>query len=282
MIISIASGKGGTGKTTVATNLAATIAQDRKRVRILDTDVEAPNCHIFLNPTIETELPVNLLVPEVDHDKCTLCGECARICEFNAIAVFGKRVLVFPELCQACGGCTLACPEDAITEVEHKTGFVRLGRAGKLEFVDGLLAIGEAKAPAVIRDIKKHLLPDDINIIDSPPGTSCPVVEAVKVADFVVLVTEPTPFGFNDLVLAVEVIKKLHLPHGVIINRCDIGDDRVVNYCQAKNIPILMEIPEDRRIAESYSTGQLLIEALPEYKEKFLDLFDKIKVLISQ
>ena len=281
MNIVIASGKGGTGKTTIATNLALTLATNGENVQLLDADVEAPNCHLFIDPNIEKELPVNLLVPEVDESLCTLCGKCSDICEYNAIAVFGKSTLVFPELCHACGGCKIVCPENAIMEIEHKTGIIQIGRAGQLGYVAGRLAIGEAKAPPIIRDVKKHLLTDGINIIDSPPGTSCPVVESLKNADYAVLVTEPTPFGYNDLVLAVEVVRKMEIPFGIIINRSDIGDDRVEKYCQVNNIPVLMSIPEDRAIAKAYSSGEMLIKAIPEWKEKFSALGELLKRVIS-
>ncbi len=277
MMICVASGKGGTGKTTIATNLAVVLAGQGEGVQILDTDIEAPNCHLFLNPEITKETPVNLLIPQVDHDKCTLCGRCGEVCEFNAIAVFGKSVLVFPELCDGCGACTLACPEDAITEIDHRIGTIKSGNAGEIEFVSGHLALGEAKAPPIIRDVKTQIRDDCINIIDAPPGTSCPVVEAMKNSDYVVLVTEPTPFGFNDLVLAVEVVRKLDIPFGVIINRADVGDDRVVQYCGEHEIPVLLQVLQSRAIAEAYSSGELLVEAMPEYKQKFKELYQSIR-----
>jgi MinD superfamily P-loop ATPase len=273
--ICIASGKGGTGKTTIATNLAVVLAREGLQVQLLDADVEAPNCHLFLNPEIEREFSVELLVPEIDESRCTFCGECAQVCEFNAIAVFGKSVLVFPELCHACGGCVLACPESAITEKGHKTGVVRTGHAGSLRFVSGELAIGEAKSTPIIREVKKHRI-DGLNIIDAPPGTSCPVVEAVKDANYVLLVTEPTPFGLNDLVLAVEMVRKLSRPFGVVINRADVGDDRIVRYCRREGIPILLEIPERRAIAEAYSSGRLIVDTDAKYAALFYGLYERV------
>lgn len=276
MTITIASGKGGTGKTTVATNLAVALARAGQKVQLLDADVEAPNAQLFLKPTIEAKKNVELLVPRVDEGRCTLYGKCAAICEYHAIAVFGKSVLVFPELCHACGGCALVCPEGAITEQGHTTGMVQAGRKDQLLFVAGQLQIGEAKAPPVIREVKRHLQEGLINVIDAPPGTSCPVVESMKGSDFVVLVTEPTPFGFYDLRLAVEVVKKLNLPFGIIINRSDIGDDCVVRYCEQENLTIFWQIPESRAIAEAYSSGFLLVDVFPEFQDRFVTLFQQI------
>ena len=275
MVIAIASGKGGTGKTTVATNLATVRSRNDMPVQLLDADVEAPNCHLFVNPVIEKELSVELLVPVVDETRCTLCGKCAQVCEFNAIGVFGKSVLVFPELCHACGGCRIICPENAISEEGHKTGVVKTGRSESLLFVSGELAIGEAKAPPAIREVKKNVI-EGLNIIDAPPGTSCPVVEAVRDADYVLLVTEPTPFGLNDLALAVEMVRKLNRPFGVIVNRSNIGDERVVRYCQRESIPVLLEIPESRAIAEAYSSGKLAVDVQPKFSELFHSLYGRI------
>jgi MinD superfamily P-loop ATPase len=279
--IAIASGKGGTGKTMIATNLATALARNGRTVQLMDADVEAPNCHLFINPVIEKELPVELLVPVIDETLCTLCGECSQVCEYNAIGVFGKSVLVFPELCHACGGCALACPENAITESGHKTGIVKIGRAASLFFVSGELAIGEAKATPVIREVKKTAI-DGLTIIDAPPGTSCPVVEAVKDTDYVVLITEPTPFGLNDLMLAVEVVRKLSQPFGVIINRSDIGDDRVAQYCHQENIEILMEIPEERAIAEAYSRGKLIMDIVPGFANRVQELYEELSSELHQ
>lgn len=276
MTICVASGKGGTGKTTVAANLAVILAENRK-VRLLDCDVEEPNCHLFLQPEWQKEEAVNILVPEVDEERCTACGKCAEVCEYSAIVVLGSTVVTFPELCHGCGGCALVCPENAITEVDHATGVVKEGTARGVELIQGQLKIGEAKAPPVIRQVKEHVDSNCINIIDAPPGTSCPVIESMKHTDFVVLVTEPTPFGLNDLKLAVEAVREVGLLFGVVINRADIGNDRVMRYCSEENISVLLQIPEDKAVAEAYSRGQLMVDALPQYRGVFEELFTKIE-----
>lgn len=287
MIITVASGKGGTGKTTVAVNLALTIAADQSvnsaDPLLLDCDVEAPNAHLFLNPVIERQEEVGILIPEVDYDKCTFCGRCAEVCVYHVLAVVNQKVLIFPELCHGCGSCTLNCPEKAIREVLHVTGVIEEGRTRGIRFAHGILNIGEAMAVPIIRELKKRvgeadLHPHSVVILDASPGTSCPVVETMHGADFVLMVTEPTPFGLHDLRLAVEVARnELGLPVGVVINRAGIGDERVEKYCAAEGIPILMRIPFDRRIAEVYSEGGLIIEALPEYREQFRELYQKIR-----
>jgi len=273
MIISIASGKGGTGKTTIATNLAVSLGTD---VNLLDCDVEEPNDHIFIQPDINYTERVSLKVPQVDMNKCSLCGKCQEICQFQAIVVVGKTVLTFPELCHSCGGCMEVCSEDAITEVDREIGVFESGSRNGLEFAYGRIFVGQVMAVPVIERVKDAVQPDKINIIDAPPGTSCPVISSVKNTDFVILVTEPTPFGLNDLKLAVGMVKILNIPHGIIINRSDLGDDKVKEYAKEENIPILMEISFSRQIAETYSQGKLLIEELPDWKEKFIHLYEDI------
>jgi len=277
--IAVASGKGGTGKTTIATNLALILSDMGKAVQILDCDVEEPNCHIFLNPEIESTIPVTVPVPKVMEEKCTGCGTCAEVCEFSAIVIIKGSVLIFPELCHGCGACKLFCPEGAITEIPKVVGMVEKGQSNGIRFIHGLLNIGELMSPAVIRGVKKAAEDDEIVILDSPPGTSCPVIEAVKDADFVLLVTEPTPFGLNDLELAVGMVKVLGVPFAVAINRSDVGNEDVAKYCEREHIEIVLEIPDDRRIAEAYSRGEMIIHAVPDYRQLFDACWEKIEGL---
>ena len=278
MILSIASGKGGTGKTTIAVNLALSL-EGSHSVQFLDCDVEEPNAHIFLKPHILQSETVFLPIPEIVEEKCTYCGKCAEVCAYNALAVLKDTVLVFSELCHGCGGCSLLCPEQAINEKGQRIGIIEFGEANNIQFIHGKLDIGQAMAPPLTRAVKKHIDSTKTVLVDVPPGTSCPVVEAVKGSDFCLLVTEPTPFGLNDLRLAVETLKKLNIPFGVIINRADEGDEKVHTYCERENIPILMTIPMDRNIAVAYSKGKTVIEVQPAYKQKFLELFKKVENL---
>ena len=278
MIISVASGKGGTGKTTVAVNLALSL----NNVQLLDCDVEEPNSHIFIKPLFKRRDPVFVPIPVVDQKKCDGCGRCKEVCAYNAIAVTNKKVLIFPELCHGCGSCEYFCPNDALKEEEEEIGVVEIGEKDGIEFVHGKLNIGKMMAPPVIRAVKKHISRKKTAIIDVPPGTSCPVITAIKDTDFVILVTEPTPFGLNDLSLAVEVVRKLKIPFGVIINRSSLGDKKTDKYCAKENISILMRIPFSKKIAEIYSRGDSIVEYLPEYKEKFLRLFKEIKKITSR
>ena len=273
MIISIASGKGGTGKTTIATNLAVALAPE---VKLLDCDVEEPNGHIFIQPRITHTEEVGLKVPQVDLSKCTLCGRCQEICQFKAIVVVGKSVLTFPELCHSCGGCIEVCPEDAVTEVDRAMGVFERGTRDGLQFAYAHLYVGQVMAVPLIERVRAEGESDTRTIIDAPPGTSCPVISSVKGTDFVILVTEPTPFGLNDLKLAVGMVKILDIPHGIVINRSDLGDDKVKEYAHQEGIPILMEIPFSRQIAEAYSRGKLLVEEVPDWKEKFMQLYERI------
>ena len=278
-VIAIASGKGGTGKTTIATNLAYYVARLGQKVQYLDCDVEEPNGHIFLKPQIDRSQDVTVDVPEVDLEKCTACGKCGQICQYGAIVCIKENVLTFEQLCHACGGCWLVCPVDAIKAKPLKVGDIEFGKAGDIDFVHGRLRVGHVRTPSVIKQVKKHIKENHLAIIDVAPGTSCPVVEAVRDVNFVLLVTEPTPFGLNDLKLAVELVREMDLPFAVAINRQGIGNDQVEEYCTAENIDIVMKLPDDRRIAEAYSSGQMIIDALPQYKEQFSVVYEYLDSL---
>ncbi len=316
MKISIASGKGGTGKTTVATNLALSL----ENVQLFDCDVEEPNAHLFLDLKLEKIEDVRIHIPVIDKDTCVFCGECAKFCQYNALAVVPSDVLFFPELCHGCGGCTLVCPKDAITEVPRIIGMVEKGTMGhsrgkrnhnigitenisdsitedisdsiteiineniteNIEFYHGLLNVGEHMATPVIKSLKKRIDGKKDAILDSPPGTSCPVIETIRDTDFCLLVTEPTPFGIHDLKLAVDVVRKMDIPFGVIINRDGVGNDMVERFCQMENIPVLMKIPQSEEIAKLYSNGIPFVTHLPEWKEKFLALYTNLKKAVNQ
>jgi len=282
MKIAIASGKGGTGKTTIATNLACSIARMDKTVQYLDCDVEEPNGHIFLKPNIEETRSVSIGVPEVDTEKCNGCGKCAQLCQYSAIVCLKDKALVFEQLCHSCGGCILVCPTDAIKERPREIGFVDFGSANGVKFGRGRLKIGDIHTPTLIKQVRDNSIDEGVVIIDAPPGTSCPVIEAVKGADFVLLVTEPTPFGLNDLKLAVDMVGELKLPFAVIINQSDLGDDQVQQYCDAENIQIILEIPNDRRIAEAYSVGKMIVDVLGEYKKDFAGLYESVSQRLKE
>jgi MinD superfamily P-loop ATPase len=281
MIVSIASGKGGTGKTLVATSLALSL-KDKYKVQLLDCDVEEPNDHIFMKPIITRSEAVSIPVPKVDEGKCTHCGKCAEVCAYHAIAVLGEYVLTFPELCHGCGACSYLCPEKAISEVPHEIGVIETGQADGVAFGHGKLNIGQAMAPPVIRKVKSLVDKDSVVIIDASPGTSCPVVEAIKDSDFCLLVTEPTPFGLNDLVLAVETVRQLRIPYGIVLNRAGVGDGKTEEYCRKENIPILLTIPLDMNIAGLYSKGVPLVEGIPDYKNSFIKLYEKIGETVNE
>jgi len=281
MRIAVASGKGGTGKTTVAVSLALSLTTDgapaggaRYPPLLIDCDVEAPDAHLFLRPTIEKTAAASVLVPAVDESRCTLCGLCADVCEYNALAVLGDEVLLFPELCHGCGSCSLVCPEGAISEGPRVVGRLEAGHAGELRFARGVLNVGEPMPVPVIRQLKAWARPQpgQLSLLDAPPGTSCPMVEVVRDADFVLLVTEPTPFGLHDLELAVEVVRELGLAAGVVINRDGIGDQGVDDLCASEDLPILLRIPFDRSVAEALARGETLIDVWPEYRDRLREL----------
>lgn len=286
MTIAVASGKGGTGKTTVSVALARSCASP---VTLLDCDVEEPNAALFLGGGIgatggaaagETrESPVTVPVPVIDEAACTACGACAKVCEFKAIVHIGSTVMIFPELCHSCGGCALACPSGAIREEASPIGTLTESSTEGINLVQGLLSIGHAMSPPVIRAVKRRgrELASPLTIIDSPPGTSCPMNTAVSGADGVVLVTEPTPFGLHDLTLAVKGMRKTGMPFGVVINRSDSGDNRVEAWCEREGIKVFLKIPEDRRIAEGYSSGIPLTDSVPEYRPVFVRLLSDLQ-----
>jgi len=280
VIISVASGKGGTGKTLVATSLALSL-QNRKPVQFLDCDVEEPDAHIFLKPSLNHKQVVSIPIPRVDEKKCTHCGRCAEVCAYNAIAVIGEKVLIFPELCHGCGACSYLCPEGALSELNREVGVLEAGQSKGIQFIHGKLAVGEAMAVPVIREVKKHINRERLAIIDVSPGTSCPVVEAVRDSDFCLLVTEPTPFGLNDLALAIDMLNKLSIPSGVVINRDGAGDSKVEDYCHKEGIPILLRIPLNIEIARLYSKGITLVEGMPQWREAFIKLYNDIEQIVS-
>ena len=284
MVIAVASGKGGTGKTTVATSFALALAESGGPVACLDCDVEAPNAHLFLRPALDNYKQVDLLIPEVDIDVCAGHGVCAEVCQFHAIVTLGGKTLVFPELCHGCGSCTLVCPEKAITETPKSLGHLESGRVnGGMFFAHGVINIGEPMAVPVISQLKDwQAFPQStIRIVDSPPGASCPVVESLRGADFVLLVTEPTPFGLHDLRLAVQLTRELNIPAGVIVNRDGIGDSGVDAYCRESGMPILLRIPFDRELGASLAQGKTLVEFAPEYNKIFRDMYSRIKAILD-
>lgn len=278
MIISVASGKGGTGKTTVSTNLALSLQQE---VTLLDCDVEEPNAHIFLAPEITRSSDVTTFVPDIIADNCNGCKKCVEICRFNALTVIGGKVLTFPDLCHGCGGCIEVCPENAVREGSRLLGTVESGHTNGISFHHGRLRIGEPMAPPLISKVREQAKDDKTVIVDAPPGTSCPVIAAMRGTDFVLMVTEPTPFGLHDLRLGVEAVRVLGIPCGLVVNRADLGNRKVYEYAAEENIPILMEIPFDREIAAAYAKGTPIVEAQPEYGKKFRTLFTDIEKLVA-
>lgn len=279
MKLAIASGKGGTGKTTLATALvqAATVP-----TQLLDCDVEEPNAHIFIKPQLTTQEYVTIPIPQLNTELCNNCGKCGDICQFNAIVTIAEQTMLFSELCHSCGGCIRVCPQQALQEQDKTIGHIDSGHSKSLSgatvtFIKGTLMVGEAMSPPVIRQVKQRIDPQQLNIIDCPPGTSCPMITAVSDCDFLLLVTEPTPFGLHDLKLAVETVRQMGLPFGVVVNRAGCGDNRVEEYCAAENIELLLRIADDRRVASAYSQGQGLLTALPELTNQLRDLLSNIE-----
>lgn len=278
MQIAVGSGKGGTGKTTISTSLALCAEEP---VQYLDCDVEEPNGHIFLKPDLDYNETCSVVVPQIDESRCTACGKCRDICRYNAIVQFGKSVMTFPELCHSCLGCFRVCEENALIEEKREIGVLQSGMAGDIHFVHGRVRIGEAMGVPLLKAVKNQADSDKLVIIDAPPGTSCPFVECISDADYVILVTEPTPFGLHDLKLAASVLKNFKLPGGVIINRSDLGDDRVVQWCREEKIPVLLEIPFQRSIAEGYARGRNLVETVPELRTDFRNLLKNLSLTVG-
>lgn len=279
MIIAVASGKGGTGKTTVAVNLAVTLKeqQEDKDVSLLDCDVEEPNVHLFLDPVITDRYPVKVPIPRLDQKKCNSCGRCSQVCAFNALAVIKNKVIFYPNLCHGCGSCLYFCPEKALWEGYRITGTVQEGYYGKLKTVQGTLQVGEAMAVPVIREVKAHQEKTPVTLIDVPPGTSCPVIASLQGIDYCLVVTEPTPFGLHDLGLLVMLLQEMGIPFGIVINRYDLGDSRVEAFCREKKFPLLLKIPFDREIAYHNAGGEILVEMMPRIKGLFQGLWQKIQ-----
>jgi MinD superfamily P-loop ATPase len=278
MIVSVASGKGGTGKTSIAVNMALSVGN----VQLLDCDVEEPNAYLLLHPEMTKKEAVYTLIPKVDRILCNTCGECTKFCQFNAIFVASENILVFPDLCSSCGGCAIVCPRKAITWEKHKIGTLHFGATDGVTLVYGELDVSKPMAVPVIKAVKKQIKEAETVILDSPPGTSCPFVETVSGSDFCLLVTEPNPFGLHDLKIAVEVLRKIQIPFGVVVNRAGVGDKKVYEYCNKEGIRILLEVPYDRRIAELYSNGVPFSLEMPEWADKFQMLYNKIKGLATR
>mgnify|MGYP001171513941 FL=1 len=279
MQIAVASGKGGTGKTTVATSFALSMTALSK-VRFIDCDVEAPNGHLFLHPHFTEKTQAVIQIPHILSDKCVSCGRCVEVCQFHALALVGNNILVFPQLCHGCGSCTWNCPEKAIVEIPNPIGVLEKGMTEEsIEFFRGQLTISEPMPTPVIRQLKKLLQPSSntIEIFDAPPGASCSVVETLRGMDFILLVTEPTPFGLHDLKQIIAIIREMEIPAGVIINRAGIGDHEIESFCSTENLPIFLRIPFDRQIAEGISAGKTLVEILPNYSTLFQQLIKQIQ-----
>jgi MinD superfamily P-loop ATPase len=278
MIIAVASGKGGTGKTTVAVGLALSLP----RCQFVDADAEEPNCHLFLRPAIERTIPVPMILPEVDLSRCTFCGKCAEFCQFNAMAVVKQKVLIFPELCHGCGGCVYACPEQAIQAGQRQIGEVEVGTARGMRFIQGRLKPAEPSAVRIVREEIAQLEPNGVAVVDASPGTACAVQDTIDQADFCLLVTEPTPFGLHDLKMAMDTAQEVGTPAGVIINRSGARDDLIEQECRKRDLPILLRVPFDRRIAEAYSRAEPIVDAFPEWRDRFQQVYAEIERRVNK
>jgi len=277
MNIAVASGKGGTGKTTISLCLASYYADKEISVALLDCDVEEPNVNLFLQSEIMGKVEAHVLIPSVDNSLCSGCGKCGEICQYSAIVLIKGKPLVLKEMCHSCGGCFLVCPEKAISEVKRTTGVIELGELNGIQYAGGRLNIGEAMSPPLIKDVKEYYSGAVIRIMDSPPGTSCPVIESVKGCDFLVLVSEPTPFGLNDLKLAAEMARAMKIPFGVVENRASPGNNSLREFCKSESIPLIASIPDTKEIAVRYSRG----DSVSYIKENYRNELDKIANHIS-
>jgi len=272
----VASGKGGTGKTTVATNLAVVATAAGHKVHLCDCDVEEPNAHLFVSPEIVHRQDVTVSLPVVNANLCEHCGTCAEICEFNAIAAMPQRTIVFEDLCHACGGCRLVCPCEAITDTAKRVGVLETGTAHGFRFSHGRLDVGQVRVPPVIEAVLDLQQSDEFVIRDAPPGVTCPTVAALRGADYAMLVTEPTPFGLHDLMAAVDLVRAMDLPCGVVVNRDGVGDDRVTRFCADEGIALLPGIPFRLDVAQAVSRGELIVETVPEIRDAFVRLLDAV------
>jgi len=281
VVIAVASGKGGTGKTTVSTNLALYLAREDK-ITLMDLDVEEPNDRIFLHPDKVIEESVNKIIPVIDYEKCTFCGKCAEWCEFNSLAVLANEVLVFPELCHSCGVCMYFCPEGAISNSDYQLGVISKSSLPNIDFFEGRLNIGEIASPEVIKEVKAYIKPEQTTLLDAPPGTSCSVVETIKGIDFCILVTEPTHFGLSDLKIMVSILQQKNIPGGIIINQYEKSQPLIDDYARENNIPVLARIPFDKKIAAFYSEGIPFLDHLPEYTDIFAGIIPQIEELTAK
>lgn len=282
MIVAVASGKGGTGKTTIASSLSLALSEDNVKVSFLDCDVEEPNGHLLLGPALTGTETVNVQVPDIDVKKCDNCGFCAEICAFNALAILEDAHLIFPELCHSCGGCWHLCPQNAVNILERGIGVVEMGNARGINFVHGRLNIGEVMSPSLIKAVKRYIERDQITIIDAPPGTSCPAITAIEGVDFCLLIAEPTPFGVHDMNLVVEMLAKVGIPAGVVINRSDGEDGIVEQYCRRKKLPVLASFPLQKDIAKGYALGIPALEIRPQWKMELVHVIERIKGMLGQ
>jgi len=280
MNIAVASGKGGTGKTFLSTNLFNVLRKSFKDVAYYDCDVEEPNGHLFIKPEKTVEEVINVEIPEVDSSKCIKCGKCEEICQYNAITIIAGKPYVFEDLCHSCNGCNLVCPVSAISNIKYRVGTVKSGELANAKFYSGCLDVGKVLTIPIIKRLNRyfHENSDYINIIDAPPGTSCPVVASVNSVDYVVLVTEPTKFGLNDLNLIVKMLKNFNVPYSVVLNRSGLGKNSLIeDFCQKENIPLDLKIPFSREISTVYSSGGLFSDYSEDFQKDLLNLFETIK-----